>query len=297
MKRNVQSSTALALLVVSLVAMALPRRARAQTFAADVTDDRPPHPALALGVGDLVLAAAMIPAGIGVGVGVEDNGWEKASTLIGAGLGLGTLGAVATAHGVADGDRRLKDPIAAGFGWFFTSLSAGGVGAGVGLLVGGEEAGKPIGGVIAASSLIFLAPGIPLIADGESSSVKVPAPSEWGRPPAQNGWAVPAPSPEGGWVQVPPPVPYPTRLNSAAMVGVGSVFLIVGGLGSIVGLAGVAIGANIQEEGVTALGGGVLAAGLGTALVGLPLVIVGAKEVPDVSVTAGPGGIGLSGSF
>ncbi len=239
------------------------------------------HPALAVGVADLVATAVLVPTGVGVGVVVNDNGWEKASSLIGAGLGIGVHGMAAILHGANDGGRRLKDPVAAGFGWMFTSLAASGAGAGLGLVIGGERDGKPIGGIIAATSLIFLAPGIPLIADGELGAKRTPFEAVARSAPTETG---------------------PTRTNSPAMVAVGATFVTLSGLASIAGLAGVAATAdatNAFDRGLGNVSAAVLASGLGLAVfVGTPLLVVGARRVPDVpTVSIGPGGVGVSGSF
>lgn len=254
-----------------------------------VTEAAPAHPALVVGVGGLVLGGAMIPVGIGVGAGVADNGWEKASALIGAGVGLGGLGLAASIHGADDGSRRLRDRVAAGFGWFFTSLAAGGVGAGAGLMIGGEEAGRPVGGVLAASSLLFLAPGIPLLVHGERSV---------DRPPVAQPW-MPGPQDVSGLPAVPPATVGETEMNSPAMVGIGSSCIILGGIGSFFGSVLLAAGTDSSVDGFIELGGALLGGSLGTAVVvGLPLVVVGAHRVPIApSISLGPGGIVASGAF
>lgn len=248
-------------------------------YAVDVPS---PHPAIAVGVADLVAMGGLVPIGVGVGFEVNDNGWEKAASIMGAGLGVGVHGVAALLHGADDAKRTLKDPVAAGFGWMFTSLSASGVGAGLGLVIGGERDGKPIGGVIAATSLIFLAPGIPLIADGERSAPVYQTPHQFPGDP-------PPPRPEDA----------PTRMNSPAMVGFGAASVTLGGISSMVGIAGLSADSSGYGSALNALGAVTLASGLGLAVfVGTPLLVVGSRRVPDVpTVYVGPGGVNVGGSF
>ncbi|MFO0616192.1 MAG: hypothetical protein U0414_26600 [Polyangiaceae bacterium] len=277
MSRTVRTSTLAACAVALSCALGIAPAARAEPPAD--TPNHGAHPALVVGAADLAVTGVLVPIGIGMGAGVRDNGWEKASAVIGAGLGLGAIGAAAAIHGEGEGARTLKDPVAAGFGWMFTSLAASGVGAGLGLVIGGDEAAKPVGGILAASSLAFLAPGIPLIADGERTAVEPP---RWG-PPAEADRAR-------------------TEMNSPAMVGIGSTCIVLGGLGSFIGLAGVVAGSGISGSGgeqLSGIGGGLLGGGLALALaVGTPLVVVGAKRVPAApSVGVGPSRITMRGEF